>query len=350
MNGIKRIICLGFVILALMLPLVGVRPVTARAPAGSAWGLIDAVNALRVAYGLAPYKVNDALMAAAQSHSEFQAANGVSAHTGKGGSDYRARALAFGYGGGAAVSVNEVIASGTSMSAQYAANMWITMDALHRGIVLSPSYTDVGAGVASSNGMTYYTLDVGYIGGAAGSAAPSTGGQTGGQTAANAPAVPLIMPVKVAEPQDDGSIVHEVEPGHTLIRIAEAYQIPLADLLALNNLTFDSIIYPGEKILIQPPQPSATPAEPAEQADAKEEAAPTSVPLPTRTPAVNTAARQVAAAVDSPPTPQISLTPTATGARGLALPADPVLLAIGGAIVLGTLLLVFGGALRRGGP
>ncbi len=346
MNGLKRIIFLGLVVLALLLPLAEIRPVAARAPAGSPWGLIDAVNAIRITYGLAPYKVNDALMAAAQSHSDFQAANGVTTHTGKGGSDSRSRALAFGYGGGAAVSVNEVIASGSSMSAQYAANMWITMDALHRNIVLSPNYTDAGAGVASSGGTTYYTLDVGYVAGAAGSApagstSGQTGGQTGGQTAA--PAVPLIMPVKAAEAREDGSIVHTVEPGHTLIRIAEAYEIQLADLLALNNLTFNSIIYPGEKILIQLPAPSATPTEEAE------EATPKTAPRPTRVPTRTPPAKSAAAEATSISATQAAPTPTAIGRQSLELPADPVLLAIGGLIVLGTVLLVAGGALRRGG-
>jgi len=40
--------------------------------------------------------------------------------------------------------------------------------------------------------------------------------------------------------------------GQSLIGIAEAYQVPLDEILQLNNLTLDSIIYPGEEILIRP--------------------------------------------------------------------------------------------------
>jgi LysM repeat protein len=343
MNDLKRKFCLALVGLVLALPLMVGAKAQAGAPAQSAWGLIDAVNAVRVGNGLAPYKVNDALMAAAQSQSDYQAAKGVSTHTGKGGSDARGRAIAFGYGGGAAVSVNEAIASGTSMDAQYAANMWITMDALHRNIVLSSSYTDAGAGMATAGGVTYYTLDVGYVGGAAGSPpANNNNTSSSGQPASSAPAAPVIMPVKVAEPQEDGSIVHEVEPGHTLIQIADAYKIPLADLLALNNLTFNSIIYPGQKILIRVAEPSPTPT-PQENAAELRSVTPTPRRVLTATQAATKVATPVATAT-------VKATPAADDKNATTLPADPVLLIIGGLIVTGTALLVASVFLRRGGP
>ena len=52
----------------------------------SASELIQLVNQLRAANGLEPYRVNSALMAAAQAHSDYQAATGTTSHTGKGGS------------------------------------------------------------------------------------------------------------------------------------------------------------------------------------------------------------------------------------------------------------------------
>ncbi len=52
----------------------------------SASELLQLVNGLRAANGLPAYKANSALMAAAQSHSEYQAATGTTSHTGKGGS------------------------------------------------------------------------------------------------------------------------------------------------------------------------------------------------------------------------------------------------------------------------
>jgi len=46
------------------------------AQAGDPWSLIAEVNALRASYGLSPYEVNNALMAAAQSQSEYMSSAG----------------------------------------------------------------------------------------------------------------------------------------------------------------------------------------------------------------------------------------------------------------------------------
>jgi len=81
-------------------------------PTNSAYDVIAAVNQLRAANGLPPYQVNGSLMAAAQSHSEYMAANGIVSHTGSGGSRPRDRAIAAGYGGGNQVYVSENIAGG----------------------------------------------------------------------------------------------------------------------------------------------------------------------------------------------------------------------------------------------
>lgn len=153
-------------LLGLLVPFMGSpRAASAafKAPA-SAGELLQQVNALRAANGLPPYKANSALMAAAQSHSEFQAATGNTSHTGKGGSRPRDRAVAWGYGGGAAVNVSENIATGTSMSAAEAVSIW-QGDGLHLNTMLSSSYRDAGAGAAEADGVVYYTLDVGYVAG-----------------------------------------------------------------------------------------------------------------------------------------------------------------------------------------
>jgi LysM repeat protein len=52
--------------------------------------------------------------------------------------------------------------------------------------------------------------------------------------------------------------IHRVEPGDTLIRIAERYGVWLSDLLALNELALDSVIFAGEDLLI--PGSGAVPA------------------------------------------------------------------------------------------
>jgi LysM repeat protein len=65
----------------------------------------------------------------------------------------------------------------------------------------------------------------------------------------------------LSTPAPDGSISHTVQEGEFLITIAEAYGITLDELLALNGLTADSIIQPGQVLLIRQatsPQPALT--------------------------------------------------------------------------------------------
>ena len=85
--------------------------------------VIQLVNQLRRANGLPRYEVNSALMAAAQAHSEYQAAIGSVTHTGAGGTRPRDRAIAMGYGGGGSVFVSENIMGGTNLAAQKAVAM-----------------------------------------------------------------------------------------------------------------------------------------------------------------------------------------------------------------------------------
>lgn len=63
---------------------------------------------------------------------------------------------------------------------------------------------------------------------------------------------------QTATPNSDGSVIHVVQSGQTLVGIATVYAIPLADLLALNNLTMQSIIVPGQSILVKAAEPTAT--------------------------------------------------------------------------------------------
>src|SRR5262245_40637393 len=63
----------------------------------NAYDLANAVNALRAAYGLAPYSINSTLMFTAQSQADFMASTGQVIHTGPGGSTLNDRLRAAGY-------------------------------------------------------------------------------------------------------------------------------------------------------------------------------------------------------------------------------------------------------------
>jgi hypothetical protein len=128
---------------------------------GGPYAVIDAVNAIRSANGLAPFKANGALMAAAQAHSAYQASIDSASHSGRGGSDPGSRAAAAGYGGG---SVIENIYAGMGATPQQAVNWW-QREGTHLATMLSTRHTEAGAGVAVSDaGVVYYTLDAGSAG------------------------------------------------------------------------------------------------------------------------------------------------------------------------------------------
>ncbi len=324
--------------------------------------VIQLVNQLRKANGLPAYQVNSALMAAAQAHSEYQAAVGSVTHTGSGGSRPRDRAIAMGYGGGGAVFVSENIMGGNSMTAQKAVQWW-QGDAPHLNTMLSPNYQDVGAGVAVSGSAVYITLDVGYIAGAA-PPPPTDGTVAPGNfpTGTPAPTLEIIIPVAVATPKPDGSIIHEVQQGQTLWVIADTYKVDLSVILALNGLTQDSVIFPGEKLLIKVAHITPT-IEPSVTTSATKNppsatVTPTATVLSSRTP---TATESVVGLGEATPVAlallgEENLTggdSSRTQNESLSLVAEPqgdmhpILVVIAVLVVMGTALLLVGSLLRR---
>ncbi len=342
---------------------------------GSAYDVIAAVNQVRASNGLAPFQVNGALMASAQAHSQYQASTGSISHTGSGGSDPKSRAIAAGYGGGAAVSVIENIYGGMNASPQQAVSMW-QGDSLHLNTLLSTRQTDVGAGVATAGGVVYYTLDVGSVTGASSGSSGSTGASTPAASGASAlaPATAVAFnPVVIATPNPDGSVVHVVQAGQTLWTIAASYKIALPDLLQLNGFTDNTFIYPGNKILIKPASEAAAVNEAASANEAAAVGATTAVSAtvttqtgtpgapdstgaaarPSKAPAesfpeIRTATRSAVTVLSASPTPTgLAIAPTVAQASPSTSP-DPLLLVVAGLVFGGTGLLVVGNVLKRG--
>jgi LysM repeat protein len=324
--------------------------------------VIQLVNQLRKANGLPAYQVNSALMAAAQAHSEYQAAVGSVTHTGSGGSRPRDRAIAMGYGGGGAVFVTENIMGGNSMTAQKAVQWW-QGDAPHLNTMLSSNYQDVGAGVAVSGSAVYITLDVGYIAGAA-PPPPTDGTVVPGNfpTATPAPTLEIIIPVAVATPKPDGSIIHEVQQGQTLWIIADTYKVDLSVILALNGLTQDSVIFPGEKLLLKAAHITPT-IEPSVTTSATKNPPSATVTLSATVPSSRTPTTTESVIGLGEATPvalallgEESLTAgdsSRTQNESLPLVAEPqgdmhpILVVIAVLVVMGTALLLVGSLLRR---
>lgn len=219
-----------------------------NSPPLTASQIISAINEYRQQNGLSPLKVNSTLMALAQSHSEYQAAIGSITHTGAGGTRPIDRAYAAGYGDGNKIFLSEIIYGGTSATVETAMTWWKN-SSIHNHVMLDSQYLEIGAGVATADGWTYFTAELAWV---TGVSAPPPSTSSGSDPTSEEP-VTVYTPIEVATPLPDGSIVHIVQSGQTLIEIAAAYGVDLNVILELNGLTMDSIIYPGDRILIQMP-------------------------------------------------------------------------------------------------
>jgi uncharacterized protein YkwD/LysM repeat protein len=218
---------------------------------GSPYDLVNAVNALRASYGLAPYSINPILMYTAQAQADFLAATGSMTHSGPGGISSTERVLAAGYPLAGDLSLggflSENITGGNeSKSAQEAVDGW-TGDAPHLNTMISPNLTEIGAGVTVSGGRVYYVIDCAQP---TTSRAPQVAETSIGGGSPVPAIVAVIIPVTLSTPNADGNLIHDVKSGQTLWQIAIAYEVKINDIKGLNNLA-DNSIYPGEKLLIK---------------------------------------------------------------------------------------------------
>jgi len=131
-----------------------------------------------------------------------------------------------------------------------------------------------------------------------------------------------LTPVEKLTPSSDGNYYHTVQSGETLSWIASLYSITLNNLMAWNGMNNDSILHPGDKLLLQVTPPATLTPTPGP---------PTLTPTATRTP--------------NPPTSTLTpsltpLSPTATPTPDPPLGGNPVgwaglaALAVGGGIAV----------------
>jgi LysM repeat protein len=244
---------LGLLIVLIMFIMFGPQAVQAEeihpAPSNqaSAYDLILAMNTLRVSYGL-PALIEDPIVdALAQSTAATMAANNMSWHIG----DVRGRLAAAGYGNGGTVWATENFAvSSNGMGIDEIMAAW--SDADHMRPAVNPAYCNVGAGVAqTSDGRIYYVLQAAYVGGQA-CGSVSSGGTSQPGTIPNGvpPISQLIIPVKIATPDADGRIFHEVQAGQSFWSIAIAYQITIHDLEVWNNLSRTVPLRAGQRLFV----------------------------------------------------------------------------------------------------
>lgn len=291
------------------------------------------VNQLRASYGLPPYQVDPILTAVAQAQVEWMAANDNTGHLGPGGTTPDQRAKLAGYGAdGIDAFVVENVAMGTL--GLNTPDMVVTMwqgDEGHLAAMISPEYEDMGVGYTEAFGMSWFVMMVGWTDeGVAEDEAEEEPKKEKETVEATAISAVLNPPFSISTPDETGAIYHEVLPGQAAWTIAVYYEIELAELMALNNLTEDSYIHPGDLLLIRPgttatPALSATPQAVSARIVTGTPAAPTLPPMPTTT---------LPARVTSTPIPQ-------EPAEARTLPTRLVmLLGISGGMVLLTILII----------
>jgi LysM repeat protein len=254
-----------FLLAALVVSLAPPIPVNAQASA--AMDLINAVNAYRASVGLEPYSVDSGLMSLAQAQSEYQASILNCTHNRSDGSGPGDQGISA-----------ENIACGVNVSAQGALQQWT--DALHTATMLGPTTGLVGAGVATSGSNVYYTLDVKRLTGDFNYQPPPATVVSAAAVQQQQATSQPVYGIVVSTPNSDGSIVHIIQYGETLVEIAQAYGISLNELISLNKLDPKKPVYYARQPLIIRLAFTLTPY----MTTTFTPRPPTRTPLPTRTP------------------------------------------------------------------
>lgn len=221
----------------------------------SAATVINTINQLRSQRGLAPLKSHPALMQIAQQHSQYQASIGTWTHYSADGSRPKDRAYAAGFGNGATIFISENVAYGTDASIMEIINgPWNDPD--HHHTMYNPQAKYIGAGVAYSGDLVFYTVDTGHY---VGDPAPTPEFPAVSSTP-SASDFPTPVPVVISTPNSDGSVIHIVGAGQSLWTIAAVYEISLEVLNEINQFEGDAVLLPGDHIIIQPSYtPTRTP-------------------------------------------------------------------------------------------
>jgi LysM repeat protein len=258
-------ICIrSFMIKILFLAIPFLFAVTAFIPIHhiASYDVIASINALRASYGLVSFAVDDRLMVAAQGQADYLvsiAPNVGNGHVGPGGTDADARALAAGYPYVVGLDINENWAGipVNSSIENLIATGW--SDEAHMHTMLHERGQHIGVGVAVSGSTAYIIVDVAVYWGDAGLTAQPvnsfSGANTNEQVISN-----YIAPVVLADPKEDGSVVHVVQSGQSLWMLVSHYDVTIDRLREMNQMGDDDVIYIGQEIIIKPPSPAtATP-------------------------------------------------------------------------------------------
>jgi LysM repeat protein len=213
--------------------------------------IFQLINQFRADRGLPPLQYNATLAVAAQNHANWMASSLLYSHYGQGGSSPQTRAAAAGYIG----NVTENIVGGTNMSPRQGI-IWWEHSPIHYNTLVTTQYVEAGVGYSPGGGQNMYVLVVGR----------ELDDDNPIVLSNRQPAAqPLIItPIELAEPREDGSIVHVMQQGQAMWTIAAYYDVDLDYLYLINSLTEDDVLHPGREVYVQlaegqSPPPTPTP-------------------------------------------------------------------------------------------
>jgi len=217
--------------------------------------LIAAVNQLRVERGLNALTVHPILMQTAQMQADaLLASGGAVGHTRPNGMSYTDQLILLGYPLAGDLSLGgyraeNIISAHPDVKVADVIQMWLG-DALHANTMLSPYYTDIGAGVAvDQDGTLYFVIDCARRTASGTPQAYTPVSSTAG-TGDLEVVIQYIQPVVLATARPDGDVIHDVAYGQALWSIAIAYGVKIEQIQRYNNLS-DTTIYTGQRLLVQ---------------------------------------------------------------------------------------------------
>ena len=235
--------------------------------------IIDAINALRLSYGLPTLAVHPVLMTLAQRQADGIAA-GLHGHWRPYGLTLGQLLIMEGYPLAGDLTQDGYRSENwiTSMTAQGAIEAWLWDDE-HSNTMLSEFRSDIGAGVSMSRDewgqdQIYVVIETALQtrSGQQQSAArdfltrlPSImngGGSIHGTTSINGTPVLLsegqyMIPVIRNTARPDGDVVHQVQYGQSLWSIAITYGTTIEQIRRLNNLGDSNTVYEKQVLLVQ---------------------------------------------------------------------------------------------------
>lgn len=256
MKKINSIIFLALLLAGFALPAAKKVSAGPQQQITAAGQLIDAVNNLRLSYGLPALTSHPILMQSAQSQADYMAATGQTTHSRPGGTTYTQQLLTLGFPLAGDLSLGgfraeNILNTGSPLVWDGIPPAW--QDADHMNTMLSQNFTHIGAGVSQSSNGYFYAVDTAAATGSGQMQENATAilGNSSGASGEAAGVSQYMVAVVKATARPDGDVIHAVQYGQTLWSIAIEYGTTIKNIQALNNLGEDLVVYQGQALLIQ---------------------------------------------------------------------------------------------------